>query len=153
MPTPIRLLSVAEYDALEMARRNGVKGTIKQSDYFEAGVGFFATWYHDPLDWSDNPHKMKMDRERGLAGQTFLSVHYWRDWSDKRPPIILFTPNMKVWCPDQKSTNGDGWHVTDNKGLLTIRPSIVVAGYHGWVTDNVFSDDIEGRGERGLVGA
>lgn len=151
MPTPVRLLSVAEYDALETARRSGAKnGSKARHDYFEPGMGYYATWFYDPLGWDKTSTKMQMDRERGLEGKTFLSVHYWRDWSEKRPPIILFCPNMREWSIDQKSNNGDGWQVTGEDNNLTAMPSIVVPGFHGWLKDGVFSDDIEGRGPNGV---
>lgn len=51
-----------------------------------------------------------------------------------------------LFTPDRLSSNGvSGWTVTGELPNITITPSIGAADYHGWVTDGVLSDDIEGR--------
>lgn len=84
----------------------------------------------------------------------FLSVHYWRDWSAKRPPICVVCPNGETWEIDRKSSNGDGWKVTGDLPNISCTPSIVVHGYHGHLGSNgappgQFTGDIEGRGPMG----
>jgi hypothetical protein len=73
-----------------------------------------------------------------------LSIHYWRDWAGTREPLLVECPTGN-WIIDQTSSNGDGWTVTGTPPLLTARPSILLPGYHGWLTDGVLSDDLEGR--------
>jgi hypothetical protein len=79
----------------------------------------------------------------------FLSVHYWRDWSDKRPPICVVCPNGEWWEVDRKSSNGEGWIVTGELPTITCSPSIVVDGYHGFLRAGEFTPDLEGRGPGG----
>lgn len=51
-----------------------------------------------------------------------------------------------LFTPDRMSSNGvSGWEVTGELPNITLRPSIGAVEYHGWVTDGVLSDDIEGR--------
>lgn len=76
-----------------------------------------------------------------------LSIHYWRDWALIRPPLMVICPGGGHWCPDQKSSNGDGWTVTGEAPAITAHPSIWVnqgrgapREYHGWLKDGVFSD-------------
>lgn len=103
-------------------------------------------WYFDP----DNPkHKSRRDTALELIaagkhgrGELFLSIHYWQDWSDKRPPLCVITPSNVSWVVDDKSSNGDGWRVTGAAPLITCMPSISVPGYHGWLKDGEFSEPI-----------
>jgi hypothetical protein len=79
--------------------------------------------------------------------QNLLSEHYLRDWAGKRPPIIIWLPGNGWWNVDMKSSGGGaGWQVTGTPPLLTARPSILTEDYHGWLTDGVLSDDLDGRG-------
>ena len=80
-----------------------------------------------------------------------LSPEYRRDWYGKRPPLFVITPDGP-WCVDAVSTDGGGkntnhgWTVTGKPPLITATPSINMVGkYHGWLTDGILSDDLEGR--------
>jgi hypothetical protein len=140
MPTPVRLLTTAEFDARE-ARRMAEGLTFLEA--FGPGAMYHCPWYHDPADAED-----MADLDLGHhAG--FLSSHYLTTWARKRSPLMVLTPNGRMWCVDQVSTNGTGWIVTGDAPIITAMPSIVVPGYHGWLRDGVFSDDIEGRGISG----
>lgn len=50
-------------------------------------------------------------------------------------------------CLDQNSTDGtSGWTVSGEAPNLTVTPSINAAGeYHGFITNGVIGDDLEGR--------
>jgi hypothetical protein len=65
--------------------------------------------------------------------------------SGRPQPIMVMLPDGYQWCMDQTASNGPGWDVTGTPPLCTARPSILSPGYHGWLTDGVLSDDLEGR--------
>jgi hypothetical protein len=117
---------------------------------FLPGMAWFMDWYFDPTGEREKAgkHVMFKAEQKGKLG--FLSVHYWRDWSDKRPPICVVCPNGEWWEIDRKSSNGDGWMVTGDLPNITCSPSIVVKGYHGFLRNGEFTDDIEGRGPNGI---
>lgn len=80
-----------------------------------------------------------------------LSPEYQRDWLGKRAPLFVMTP-AGPWCVDAQSTDGNGnftghgWTVTGTPPNITVTPSINMVGtYHGWLTNGVLSDDLEGR--------
>lgn len=116
---------------------------------FKPGWMWTAPWYYDPTgEYEKQGNDVMIPREmKGELG--FLSRFYWEDWADKRAPIYVVCPNGEQWGVDQKSSNGEGWKVTGEGLLITVRPSINVYGYHGWLTDGVFSEDLEGRGPIG----
>ncbi len=118
---------------------------------FTPGMGWVMPWYWDPTGERERigKHVMITQARRGELG--FLSVHYWRDWADKRPPICIVGPNGETWEIDRKSKNGDGWKVTGEWPNLTCTPSIVVEGYHGILTNGEFGLDLDGRGEFGIA--
>ncbi len=77
-----------------------------------------------------------------------MSAEYRRDWADRRPPLYVCLPSGAYFCVDRKDdAAGDaGWTVTGDPPRITVRPSINHMGcYHGWLTDGVLSDDVEGR--------
>lgn len=81
-----------------------------------------------------------------------LSPQYWREWADKRLPIVVILPNRETFCPDMKWGDGNGgykdngWTVTGEAPNITVSPSINCQGrYHGWLQNGVLSDDVEGR--------
>ena len=81
-----------------------------------------------------------------------LSAQYERDHRATRPPIVVFMPDGGELCLDMAyRTNGimrpdrAGWTVTGTPPLLTVSPSIVISGYHGWLQGGVLGDDLEGR--------
>lgn len=49
------------------------------------------------------------------------------------------------WCIDGPSSSGGSWTRTGTPPTLTARPSILTPYYHGWLTDGVLSDDLDGR--------
>lgn len=59
--------------------------------------------------------------------------------------LMLYLPDGYSWIIDGPSSNGDGWQRTGPPPLITARPSILSPGYHGWLTDGVLSDDLDGR--------
>lgn len=61
--------------------------------------------------------------------------------------IFITLPGGAEWCPDMVSSeSGQGWTVTGDLPNITVRPSVDQIGrYHGWLTDGVLSDDLEGR--------
>jgi hypothetical protein len=120
------------------------------------GMAYEMPWYFDPTGERERQGKYVMIKlaDRGKLG--FLSEHYWRDWSHIRPPINLILPNSCEFCPDRKSSNGTGWTITGEWPDISITPSINDPGYHGWLGSNgtspgCFSNDLEGRGEFGIV--
>lgn len=68
------------------------------------------------------------------------------DWSgpDGRC-LFLRLPDGTDWMIDGPARNGGGWTRTGEPPKITARPSIASPGYHGWLTDGVLSDDLEGR--------
>jgi hypothetical protein len=81
-----------------------------------------------------------------------LSDEYNRTWRGKRPPLIVVLPNGTDFIVDVKpSRGGPGWTVTGEAPNITVSPSINcnafdrLRGYHGFLRDGVFTDDLEGR--------
>lgn len=80
-----------------------------------------------------------------------LSLEYFRDHADKRPPLMVCLPNGTFWCIDTVPRKGDsGWTVTGSPPNITVWPSIYNApgtprAYHGFLTNGVLSGDVEGR--------
>ncbi len=135
-----KLLTFAEYTAMSDAVARGMYRNDRR--VFLPGMGWFNNWYFDPIG---NPRAMC------LRGNPFLSVHYWRDWADKRPPIEVVCPDGNVWCIDRKSSNGDGWRVTGDWPNITCTPSIDCAPmgsrggcYHGHLQNGEFTKDLAG---------
>lgn len=58
---------------------------------------------------------------------------------------MLRLPDGHDWQIDGPATNGGGWTRTGEPPRITARPSIASPGYHGWLTDGVLSDDLDGR--------
>jgi hypothetical protein len=116
---------------------------------FTPGMGWFCPWVFDPSGEREAAGKHVMIRRADKGRLGYLSVHYWRDWADKRPPLCVVCPNGESWEIDRKSSNGDGWMVTGEWPNLTCSPSIVVDGYHGFLRDGGFTPDLEGRGPHG----
>ncbi|MDE2105377.1 MAG: hypothetical protein KGL39_49580 [Patescibacteria group bacterium] len=129
---------------------------------FTPGMAWYEPWIYDPLGaWKAyvdaHPDRglrtepmitappAKLDSKRG-----YLSPHYWRDWSTKRPPITVVGPNGEWWTVDRWSSNGDGWTVTGDLPDITCSPSIVLKGYHGYLRGGEFGPDLEGRGPNGV---
>lgn len=128
---------------------------------FTAGMGWHAPWYWDPPRnrAAGITKEMTYDEAEPLAraagfhlyGFGHLSIHYWRDHADIRPPLIVVCPNGEQWEMDRKSSNGAGWVVSGEWPHITAAPSIVVNGYHGYLRDGVFTADLDGRGPIGIA--
>ncbi len=99
----------------------------------QPGAMWLCPWYCSPADDQSEPIPH------------FLSIHYRNDWKGKRAPIAVRCPSGSLWVVDQNSSNGTGWVVTGEAPNITASPSIVVPGYHGFLKDGVFTDDLEGR--------
>lgn len=65
--------------------------------------------------------------------------------------LIMRLPGNGEWTIDGPASNGPGWERTGEPPIITARPSILShgsntrQGYHGYLTDGVLSDDLEGR--------
>jgi len=76
---------------------------------------------------------------------------------DGTPNWMLCLPNGGHWSIYGRMADGSpGWNVTGELPSITARPSIFAHAhgvhggthyeeYHGWLTDGVLSDDLEGR--------
>jgi hypothetical protein len=85
------------------------------------------------------------ENEAFYTKHTF-SPEYLRDHRANRPPLMVALPDGEFWMVDQRFRGkASGWTVTGSPPAITARPSIVSDGYHGWLTDGVLSDDLEGR--------
>jgi hypothetical protein len=135
-------------DAEWLKANNATYGWARLDEITGPGIMWSVPWYFDP----ENPeHKLR--RERALEAikdgsfgtgerNYYLSRFYWERWSHVRSPISVLCPNGVEWCIDAKSSNGEGWEVTGEAPAITARPSILVPGYHGWLTEGVFSPNI-----------
>lgn len=155
-----RVLAFAEYVA--MGNEAVAKGWYRNDRrMFMPGLAWHQPFYFDPLGElaafkGPGFRDEAMFTSQADDGGNFLSPHYWRDWSTKRPPIAVVCPNGEVWEIDRKSSNGDGWKVTGDLPNISCSPSIVVDGYHGFLGSNgaapgQFTGDIEGRGPTGTA--
>lgn len=59
--------------------------------------------------------------------------------------LIVRLPDGTDWVIDGPSRSGGHWTRTGIAPQITARPSIASTRYHGWLTDGVLSDDLEGR--------
>jgi hypothetical protein len=100
------------------------------------GDMWFCTWYFDPENPEDRKYRLEHD---------FLSIYYRNEYYKTRAPIAVVCPDRSVWIVDQKSSNGEGWQVLGEAPIITCTPSIVVPGYHGFLRDGIFTEDLEGR--------
>jgi hypothetical protein len=135
-------------DPIWMKANNATYGWASLSEVVKPCAMWFSRWYFDPTDPAD-----KGRRDAALAAiadgtfgkgerNFYLSIHYWRDWSDKRAPINVLCPNGKEWCVDAKASNGDGWRVIGTAPQITASPSIMVPGYHGFLKGGVFTPNM-----------
>lgn len=155
MHKPVRLLTRDEFSVLSDARIALAKSRENDSAWMESNkapygwanfsevaggecIMWECPWYHDPQNPED-----AIARENALAQpekRWYLSKFYWKDWSDKRPPLCVLTPNGKEWVVDAVSSNGDGWQVSFmgdwREGKIICTPSIQVPGYHGFLGSN-----------------
>jgi hypothetical protein len=59
--------------------------------------------------------------------------------------LVMRLPAGGEWAIDGPSRSGGRWTRTGEPPLITARPSILSTHYHGWLTDGILSDDLEGR--------
>lgn len=60
--------------------------------------------------------------------------------------LSVCLPDGTHWMIDgPSSSDGPGWERSGTPPLITARPSILTRQYHGWLTDGVLSDDLDGR--------
>lgn len=113
---PCRLLSAEDFKRVGSAGAN-------------EGDMWYCSWYVDGIDGS----------------WSWLSDHYIKDHTNKRPPIMVKCPGGELWGVDLKSMAdgmaiGDGWKVTGDAPLLTVSPSISLHCYHGHLRNGIFTD-------------
>lgn len=75
-------------------------------------------------------------------------LHGWHAGADGKS-LVLKLPDRRDWMMDGPASNGTpdqpGWVRTGTLPTITARPSIGSDGYHGFLTDGVLSDDLDGR--------
>lgn len=107
--------------------------------------------------WIFNPKKYAHRARRELAMRqiadgtwcdrdNYLSKYYWAQWSHRRPPLCLKTPNGVWWMVDRVAENNAGWMVTrispGDYDHITCSPGVTVPGYSGQLRGGVFSDNV-----------
>ena len=111
-------------------------------DQFEPGTIYYATWLHNPGCKED------LQRLKQYTGNwRYLSDMFWQEWADKRSPLICMLPDGRQWCLDSRATNGSGWTVKLDDGIIpsasnrtpriTANPSILTDGYHGFLRGGI----------------
>lgn len=110
------------------------------------GAMWEAAWMVDHITLDE----LRAGRRSSLSSE-------WKDrcLSEGRiiAPLVLRLPGGGEWVIMQRASNGaaredgytGGWTWDGSPPRITARPSILVPGYHGWLTDGVLSDDLEGR--------
>ena len=119
-------------------KRMFVPGTAWYQPFYYDPHGELATFKaaHPESNYRAEPMFTSPPADPSKRG--FLSVHYWRDWAAKRPPIAVVCPNGEEWGIDRWSSNGTGWTVTGGPPNITCSPSIVAGDYHGWLRNGEF---------------
>lgn len=160
MPTPCRLLTGEEFRASEEGRVAAVTAwrdahpdvhtatawppelVALSRSFRPPGTMWFMPWYFDPKEdgAAEKAAKWLAHARADPNAHHYLSVHYLTDWADKRPPLNVVCPDYSDWTVDAKSSNGSGWTVTGEAPLISCSPSIQVPGYHGYLTNGVFTD-------------
>ena len=83
------------------------------------------------------------DVEPGMMWETPWFADEWHGADGRCFTMAL--PGHGEWTIDGPASNGSGWTRTGEPPKITARPSIASKNYHGWLTDGVLSDDLEGR--------
>lgn len=143
-----RVLTADEKAAME--EESIAKGWYRNDRrMFVPGMAWHQEFYWMPAGWP-RPAWMGMPgrvaEPRLHRGDSFLSIHYWQTWADKRPPVEVVLPNGETWEIDRKSSNGAGWIVVGDLPNITCAPSIAAQGYHGFLRDGQFTPDIDRPG-------
>lgn len=111
--------------------------------------------FHDEDEWQLSSHRLyeRQDTHEHLTLHEVQPGMLWdapwlldMGWAgpDGRS-LVLALPDGGQWTIDGPSSNGPGWTRTGEPPHITTRPSILSTRYHGWLTDGVLSDDLEGR--------
>jgi hypothetical protein len=111
----------------------------KRPDHPEVGDCWPAPWL--------------VEGHNGTPRSFFLSDAFLARWhaGDRRMPLVVRLPGgVGDFCVDGPEwRNGvrgtGGWNVTGTPPNITVQPSINGPGYHGWVTNGIISDDVDGR--------
>ena len=143
-------MSFEEYEALI---DNGLAEGYYANDcrILLPGMAWFCPWMYDPTGEREASNKHVFVKKADRGSLNYLSKHYWNDWANIRAPICVVCPNGETWEIDRKSRNGDGWKVTGELPHITCTPSIVVDGYHGFLRNGEFTNDLENRGADGIA--
>lgn len=132
-----RVLSFEEYQQMIADQTKARVLGIEVKGY-QPGLAWYEPWYFDPLCKCPRLTDHMIKERPTDINDSFLSPHYWRDWSNYRPPIAVVCPNGELWEIDRRSSNGDGWKVLGELPIITCTPSIVAGDYHGWLTNGEF---------------
>ncbi|HET8627443.1 MAG TPA: hypothetical protein VFL91_08485 [Thermomicrobiales bacterium] len=105
---------------------------------------FYNALYRDPRDGREYALR---DAPAGAMVEMSWLADVWHGADGRCYGVIL--PDRREWVIDgparDGSARGPGWIRTGEPPALTARPSILTPQYHGWLTDGVLSDDLEGR--------
>lgn len=108
------------------------------AEYGDRGPWPIGTMYPDPEYL-----------EHWIGGKPLISPEY-RASNASRPPLSVELP-CGHFCVDmvtmQDGVPGDhGWAVSGSPPLLTLTPSVnIKGGWHGYITNGVICDDVEGK--------
>jgi len=91
-------------------------------------------------------HKRRWSTDSGLPEPGDL---FWVPWYHfDTPHLHAICPDGRLWDVDGVASNGPGWTRTGEPPAITCSPSIwtdMDKGYHGFLVDGVFSDDLSGK--------
>lgn len=101
-------------------------------------------------DWDEDGNPLPGDRTYEEEWQWFLSPEFRASGRDF--VIVVRLPDGTDWTIDHASSRSlqeqrpQGWTVSGDLPRISATPSIHVIGrYHGFLTDGVLTDDLEGR--------
>lgn len=99
----------------------------------------------EPGSYWTIPLKDLKDKEKMWLAVRPLSPEFYASGRDFVTWMIL--PGGAEWSPDLLSSeSSQGWTTTGELPNITVHPSVHQIGrYHGFVTDGVLTDDLEGR--------
>lgn len=101
-----------------------------------------------PGDMWYAPYLLEPENEE--YAHEFLTLEYWRDWRDKRPPLYVMLPDGYHFCVDAHASGvaatepNSGWMVTGEAPNITVHPSIDSGSYHGYLQNGVLTDNMGG---------
>lgn len=109
--------------------------------------------------WENHPSGGKVQKKRywinniGHLIQDLKPGAMWRSEIDPKfgsagegPSICVVLPGGVIWRINHPGTNGFMWDVSGEPPNITAKPSINYQGvYHGFLTNGVLTDDVEGR--------